>query len=73
MTRNQCKSILPVIEAFANGEHVEFFDSQEVTGTYSRGKWKTADDIGFGRSIDYYRMIKNNEIIYFGEKINPIM
>ena len=68
MTREQCKAILPVIEAFANGEHVEFYDSQHIVGN-SRGAWRTAENIGFGRSIDVYRMIKNNEVIHFGKKL----
>jgi O6-methylguanine-DNA--protein-cysteine methyltransferase len=68
MTRNQCKAIMPVIQAFANGEHIEFYDSLQVTGTFTRGAWKTADNIGFGRAVDYYRMIKNGEVIYFGDK-----
>jgi len=68
MTREKCKAILPIIEAFANGEHVEYFDSLQITGTFTRGKWKTANDIGFGRSVDYYRVIKDGKEIYFGEK-----
>jgi hypothetical protein len=69
MTREKCKNILPVIEAFANGENIEFYDDSQITGTFSRGEWKTTDDIGFGRPTNYYRMIKNNEIIYFGNKL----
>jgi hypothetical protein len=69
MTRKECKAILPVIEAFANGEHIEFYDYLQITGTFTRGLWKTADNIGFGCSVDYYRMIKNGETIYFGQKI----
>jgi hypothetical protein len=69
MTREKCKAILPVIEAFANGEHIEFYDSLQITGTFTRGAWKTADNIGFGCSVDYYRMIKDGEVIYFGKKL----
>ena len=68
MTREKCKAMLPIIEAFANGEYIEFFDSLQITQSFTRGVWKVADDIGFGASIDCYRMIKNNEVIYFGNK-----
>ena len=66
MTREKCKEILPVIEAFANGEHVEFYDSLQITSAFTRGVWKTAENIGFGCSVKRYRMIKNHEVIYFG-------
>lgn len=65
MTRKQYKLILPVIEAFANGENVQFYDSLEITGTFTRGAWKTAESIGFNRPIEYYRMIKNGEVLDF--------
>ncbi len=65
MTREQCKALLPVIQAFANGEQIEFYDSLQITGTFTRGAWKTASNIGFGCSVDTYRMIKDNKIIYF--------
>lgn len=68
MTRDKCKAILPVIQAFANGEHIEFYDSMQITGTFTRGMWKTAENIGFGRSVDYYRMIKEGKTIYFGSE-----
>ena len=68
MTREKCKAILPVIEAFANGEHIEFYDSLQITGTFTRGCWKTADNIGFGRPVSDYRMIKDGKVIYFVEK-----
>lgn len=69
MTREKCKKILPVIEAFVNGECIEFYDSLEITGTFTRGQWKTAENIGFGRSVNDYRMVKNDKIIYFDEKL----
>lgn len=67
MTREQCNAMLPIIEAFANGEHIEFFDSLKISETHKRGEWVTAKNIGFGCSVDYYRMIKNGEVIYFGK------
>ena len=65
MTREKCKEMLPVIQAFADGEYIEFYDTMSYKSNGSRGMWKTADDIGFGCSIRTYRMIKNDEIIYF--------
>ena len=65
MTREKCKAMLPIIQAFANGEHIEFFDSLQITGSFTRGAWKTAENIGFGCSVDNYRMIKDGKIIYF--------
>jgi hypothetical protein len=57
--------MLPVVSAFADGEDVQFFDSQMIYEG-KRGCWRTAENIGFGRTVDYYRMIKNGETIYFG-------
>lgn len=65
MTREQCKRILPVIEAFSNGEHIECWDNLEIVGSTQRGLWRTADNIGFGASPSYYRMIKGGMIYYF--------
>lgn len=65
MTREKCKQMLPIIQAFANGEHIEYYDSSKITGTFKRGAWVTAENIGFGSSVDNYRMVKNGEIIYF--------
>lgn len=72
MTRNQCKEMLPVIQAFADGEHIEYWDSLQIVGTWTRGAWKTADNsVGFGRPAEYYRMVKDGEIIYFGQVVFP--
>lgn len=66
MTREQCKRILPVIEAFSNGEHIEYWDSLEIVASHQRGKWKTEEDsLGFGVHPSYYRMIKGGMIHYF--------
>ena len=66
MTREQCKIIMPVIEAFANGEHIEYWDSLEIVGPFQRGKWKTEDySLGFGVHPSHYRMIKDGMIHYF--------
>ena len=59
MTREQCKVMLPVIEAFANGEHIEFRDCY--------GNWQSANNIGFGANLDQYRMIKDGVTTYFHE------
>jgi hypothetical protein len=68
MTRKQCRDILPVIQAFAEDEHIEFYDSLQIVSTFKRGAWKTAENIGFGASMDTYRMIKDGKIIYFNDK-----
>ncbi len=65
MTREQCKELLPVIQAFSEGECIEFWDNLEIVGTHRRGKWKTSDNIGFGVSPSNYRMIKHGMIHYF--------
>jgi len=65
MTREKCKAMLPIIEAFANGENIEFYDSLQIVGA-TRGEWKTAENIGFGARVEDYRLItKDNEIVYF--------
>ena len=68
MTREKCKAILPVIKAFAEGEHIEFWDYMVITGTFSRGAWRTADNIGFGAAVSSYRMIKDGKVIYFDKR-----
>jgi hypothetical protein len=65
MTREQCKAMLPVIEAFSNGECIEYWDNLEIVGTFRRGMWKTADDLRFGVNPSNYRMIKEGMIHYF--------
>lgn len=71
MTREKCKQMLPVIQAFADGEIIEYWDSTEITGTFSRGLWKTAENIGMGAPIGYYRMFVDGVYIYFdGRKEN---
>lgn len=68
MTREKCKAMLPIIEAFANGETVEFYDSLNIKDG-KRGHWRTADNIGFGARIESYRIVKKDgEIIYFGDR-----
>ena len=69
MTREQCKAILPIIRAFAKGERVEFWDTDIIVGSFNRGAWRTAENIGFGCSVDYYRLVKKDgQVIYFGNK-----
>ena len=71
MTREKCKVILPIIQAFANGENVEYYDSLQITGAFTRGMWRTADNIGFGRPVCDYRIInKDDSIMYFGFRKN---
>jgi hypothetical protein len=65
MTRKQCIKILPVITAFAEGKHIEYWDSMQIVGTFKRGMWKTADNIGFGVGCSNYRMIENGVVHYF--------
>jgi hypothetical protein len=64
MTREKCKQMLPIIEAFANGDHIEYWDSMRIVEN-GRGMWTNAEDIGMGASISYYRMIKMGNIYYF--------
>lgn len=65
MTRQKCKAILPVVQAFAEGKHVEYWDSMQIVSTFQRGMWKTADDIGFGSSVSDYRLIEDGMVHYF--------
>lgn len=65
MTREKCKQMLPVIQAFADGKIIEYWDATEITGTFSRGLWKTAENIGMGAPISYYRMFVDGVYIYF--------
>lgn len=58
--------MLPIIEAFANGENVQYYDSLQITGTHTRGEWKTAENIGFGAPIESYRILKGKKVINFG-------
>jgi hypothetical protein len=70
MTREKCKQMLPVIQAFVDGEHIEYWDSMQITGTFSRGMWKTAENIGMGAHVGSYRMIKMGNIHYFDGRPN---
>lgn len=65
MTRDMCKFILPVIQAFADGEYIEYWDNTQLVGLSGRGMWKTSDNIGFGVNISRYRMIKDDTAYYF--------
>jgi hypothetical protein len=65
MTRQKCKAILPVIQAFAEGKCIEYWDSMQIVASFQRGMRKTADNIGFGSSISDYRMIEGGVIRYF--------
>jgi hypothetical protein len=68
MNRKQCKAMLPIIKAFAEGENVEYFDSLQITKTWGRGMWKTEDNLYFSMSVEYYRINKgNNEYVYFSD------
>lgn len=65
MTRSKAKEMLPIIQAFADGECIEYWDSLEIVGPHHRGLWRTAESMGMGASISYYRMIKLGMIHYF--------
>jgi hypothetical protein len=65
MTREHSKLMLPIIQAFSEGECIEYWDNLEIVSSFQRGMWKTSDSIGFGVSTSYYRMIKNGMIYYF--------
>lgn len=65
MTKEQCKKLLPVIQAFANGEDIEYWDALQIVGTFQRGMWKKSENMGFGTVCSNYRMIKMGKIYYF--------
>lgn len=50
--------MLPIIEAFANGAIVEYYDVHSIALNGKRGMWKTAENIGFGEDPNKYRIIK---------------
>ena len=66
MTREKANQMLPIIQAFANGETIEYWDSMQITGN-GRGMWKTAENIGMGAPVSYYRM--NKEFIPYEQAL----
>ena len=65
MTRNKAKEMLPIIQAFADGECIEYWDSLQIVDSFRRGMWKTAENLGMGAATSEYRMIKMGEVHYF--------
>lgn len=66
MNREKCKAILPVIQDFANGEHIEYYDPFHIwENERGRGAWKTADNIGFGQPVNYYRKKVGERYVYY--------
>jgi hypothetical protein len=60
MTRNQCKIVLPVIMAYIEGKHLQYYDAINLHGNY-RGWWTTPSEgmgVGFLTNLALYR-IKN--------------
>ena len=70
MTRKKCIAMLPIIQAFAAGEHIQYYDNTNIENDRWVGRWVTAEDIGFGMPVHYYRAIRNGEPFYFTES-NP--
>ena len=76
MTREEAKQLLPIIQAFAEGEIIE---CRTKPGTISAGipnKWTEIKEIGFWNGIEYrikikpkYRSFKNAEEC-FAEMLN---
>lgn len=48
MTREYAKQLLPIIQAFAEGEEIEYLNIE--------GKWTTADYPGFSSDPERYRV-----------------
>lgn len=48
MTREHAKQLLPIIQAFAEGEEIEYLNTE--------GKWTTADYPGFSSDPERYRI-----------------
>lgn len=64
MTREHAQKLLPVIMAFVNGLRVEV--------KMEFNKWEAKENFGFDSEIQYYRIVKDTEIITFdssGKKI----
>ena len=57
MTSKQTKKLLPVIEAFANGNTIQV----KLTG----GKWEDADNMNFNLDSDMYRIKPKKELVPF--------
>jgi hypothetical protein len=68
MTREKAKQMLPIIEAFGDGANIEFWDSMQITGN-GRGMWRTAEDIGMGAPVSYYRWITMGKVFYFDGRL----
>lgn len=70
MTRNKAAKMLQLIQDFSEGKNVQYYDSMEIIGTFTRGCWKTATDLSLGLGLNYYRLVGiNGEIIYYGQPI----
>ena len=67
MTREKCKQMLPLIQAFADGEDIEYYDSFQLhqDDDFKQGAWVKTENLGVGGNISSYRMIKDGKIIYF--------
>ena len=60
MTRDKAIEILPIIIAFAEGKRVQIWDSMKITGTFTRGAWVDAENIGFGSApLSAYRIVED--------------
>lgn len=61
MTRDKCKIMLPVINAYAEGLNLQYLDY--------KGVWTTPSEevgIGFGANVEDYRVLNSdNSFTYF--------
>lgn len=56
MTRDEAKQLLPIIEAYANGEEVQYKDLND--------DWYTRDDLRFAGNPNRYRIKPKPHVIY---------
>ena len=59
MTREEAKELLPIIQAFAEGKRIEFFDGKI---------WIELDEYGFNASSNDYRIISEPKYRPFESK-----
>ena len=71
MTRKMAIRVLPIIQEFANGADIQYYDSAYLNEKGTRGKWVSSENIGFGNANpSAYRMVTDKGYVYFDGTAN---
>ena len=68
MTRKTTAELLPIMEAFAKGKKVLVYDNSALSNVwpYERGVWVELTNIGFGRPLEWYKIVEDEKEDVFG-------